>query len=102
MWNQKCVIWVFFGKNFKYTIVKFEMSRLEFVYLQNLSKKLKFLNLVIFEIEFENNIVIFEISTVEFFLIAKYRGKTKMLKFGTRNALFLYFCGRILKQYHLI
>ena len=47
MWNQKCVIWVLFGKNFKYTIVMFEMSRLEFVYLQNLSKKLKLPNSVI-------------------------------------------------------
>ena len=47
MWNQKCVIWVFLGKNLKYTIVLFEMSRLEFVYLQNLSKKLKLPNSVI-------------------------------------------------------
>ena len=91
MWNQKCVIWVFFGKNFKYTIVIFEMSSLQFVYLKNLRKKLKFVNLVIFGLEFENNIVKFEISTVEFFLIAKYRGKKKMSKFGTRNASFLYF-----------
>ena len=82
MWNQKCVIWVFFGKNFKYTIAIFEMSSLQFVYLKNLRKKLKFVNLVIFGLEFENNIVKFEISTVEFFLIAKYRGKKKCLNSG--------------------
>ena len=97
MWNQKCVIWVFLGKNFKYTIVLFEMSTLEFVYLQNLSKKLKLLNLVIFGLEFESNIFKFEISTVELFLLAKYRVKTKTPKFWIRNASFLYIWATISK-----
>ena len=73
MWNQKCVIWVFLGKDFKYAIVIFQSSILQLVYLQSLTKKLKCLNvgpempdLRIFNLKLENNIVIFEISTLEF------------------------------------
>ena len=73
IFHQECLIWVFLGKNFKKTIVRFEISTLKFVYLQNFTKKQKCLNLgpkmpdlCIFGLEFENNIVIFEISTLEF------------------------------------
>ena len=62
----------FLGKNFKKTIVIFEISTLKFVYLQNFTEKQRCLNLEpkmpdlgIFGLEFENNIVIFEISTLE-------------------------------------
>ena len=73
IFHQECLIWVFLGKNFKKTIVRFEISTLKFVYLQNFTKKEKCLNLgpkmsdlCIFELEFENNIVILEVSTLEF------------------------------------
>ena len=39
IFDQKYLIWVFFGKNLKKTIVKFEISTLKFVYLQNFTKK---------------------------------------------------------------
>ena len=62
-----------FGLEFESNIVIFEISTLEFVYLQNFGRKQKCLNLEpkmpylrIFGLEFENNIVIFEISTLEF------------------------------------
>ena len=73
IFDKECLIWVFLGKNFKKTIVRFEISTLKFVYLQNFTKKEKCLNLgpkmsdlCIFELEFENNIVILEVSTLEF------------------------------------
>ena len=73
IFHQECLIWVFLGKNFKKTIVRFEISTLKFVYLQNFTKKQKRLNLGqkmpdvgILGLEFENNIVIFEISTLKF------------------------------------
>ena len=43
------------------------------------------LNLLIFGLEFENTIATFEISLVEICLVAKFRAKTKILKFGTKN-----------------
>ena len=73
IFDQKCLNWVFLGKDLKKTIVRFEISTLKFVYLQNFTKKEKCLNLgpkmsdlCIFELEFENNIVILEVSTLEF------------------------------------
>ena len=102
MWNQKWVSWVFLGRNFKYTIVIFDISSLEFGYFQNLRKKLKFLNLGTFGFEIENKIVIYEISTLELFLIVNYRWKKKMPKFGNKNAWFLYFWPTISKQYRHI
>ena len=72
IFDQKCLIWLIFGKNCKETIVIFEISPLIFVYLQKFTKKQKCLNLElempdlgIFGLEFENNIVIFEISNLE-------------------------------------
>ena len=72
--DQQCLIWGFLGKIFRKTTVLFEISTLKFVYLQNFTKKQKFLNLGpkmsdlgILGLEFENNTVIFEISTLEFF-----------------------------------
>ena len=71
--NQECLIWVFLGKNFKKTVVIFEIITLKFVYLQNFPKKQKCLDLGpkmpdlgIFALEFANNIVIVEISTLKF------------------------------------
>ena len=73
IWDQKYLVCVFLGKNFKNTIVIFEISTLEFVCLQNFTEKQKCLNLWpkktglgILGLEFENNIVIFEISTLKF------------------------------------
>ena len=39
IFDQKCLNWVFLGKDFKKTIVRFEISTLKFVYLQNMTKK---------------------------------------------------------------
>ena len=73
IFDQKCFIWIILGKNFKNTVVIFEISTLKFVYLQNFTEEQKCLNLGpkmpdfgIFGLEFEKNIVIFEISTLEF------------------------------------
>ena len=72
IFDQKCIIWVFLRKNFRKTIVIFEISTFKFVYLQNFTKKQKCLNsgpkkldLGILGLELENNIVIFEISTLK-------------------------------------
>ena len=45
IFDRKCLIWIFLGKNFKKTIVVFEISTLKFAYLQNFPKKQKCLNL---------------------------------------------------------
>ena len=37
--DQECFIWVFLGKNFKKTIVIFEISTLKLVFFQNFAKK---------------------------------------------------------------
>ena len=73
IFDKECLIWVVLGKNFKKTIVRFEISTLKFVYLQNFMKKQKCLNLGPktpnlgnFGLEFENNIVIFEIRILKF------------------------------------
>ena len=73
IFDQKCFIWVFFVKNFKNTIVIFQISILKFVYFQNLRKQQKCLNLGqktpdlnIFGLEFENSIVICAINTLKF------------------------------------
>ena len=45
IWDQIRLIWVFLGKNIKTTIVRYEISTFNFVYLQNFTKKQKCLNL---------------------------------------------------------
>ena len=72
IFDQICLTWVFLGKNIKNTIVRFLISTLKFVYLQNLREKLKCLNLEpemadleVLELEFEKGIVIFEINALE-------------------------------------
>ena len=79
IFDQKCLNWVFLGKDLKKTIVRFEISTLKFVYLQNFTKKEKCLNLgpkmsdlCIFGLEFQSNIVIFEISTLKFVYLQKF------------------------------
>ena len=62
-----------------------------------------------FGVEFENTMVIFEICVLEFVLFQilvqkqksckKIHEKTKMPKFGTKNALFGYFWARIFKTF---
>ena len=72
IFGQICLTCVFLGKNIKNAIVRFLISTLKFVYLQNLRKKLKCLNLGpemtdlgVLELEFEKGIVIFEINVLE-------------------------------------
>ena len=45
IFDQKCLLWVFLGKNFKKAVVIFVISTLKFVYLQNFTEKQKHLNL---------------------------------------------------------
>ena len=72
IFNPKCHIWGFLGKNFRKSIVIFEIGALKFVSLQNFTKKkclnpgTKMPNLGILGLKFEKNIVIFEISTLKF------------------------------------
>ena len=89
--DQQCLIWGFLGKIFRKTTVLFEISTLKFVYLQNFTKKQKFLNLGpkmsdlgILGLEFENNIVIFEISTLEFVQLQNFAEKQKCLNLGPK------------------
>ena len=91
IFEQKCFIWVFLGKNFKNTIVIFEISILKFVYLQNFRKKQKYQNLGpkmphlgILGLEFENNIVIFEIITPGIYLVANLAAKQKCVSLGPK------------------
>ena len=91
IFNKKWLIWVFLFKIFKKTIVIFEISTLEFAYLQNLTKKQKYLalgrkmpDLGIFGLEFENNIVIFEISTLQFVYLQNFTKKQKCLNLGPK------------------
>ena len=73
IFDQNCHLLVFLGRNFKKAIVIFQVSILEYVSLQNFTKKQKCLNLGrkvpvlgIFGLEIENNIGISEINIVEF------------------------------------
>ena len=70
IWDPKCLIWVFLGWNLK-TILSY--LKPEFP---------------------KSNVMHSQIC-----LIAKFHEKTKMPKFGTKNALFGYFWVRILKNY---
>ena len=45
-------------------------------------------DLGIFELEFENILVTFEVSVLKFVLLQSLVQKRKILKFGTKNALF--------------
>ena len=56
------------------------------------------LYLGIFGQNFNKAIVIFEIKHPQIYLFAKSHEKTKMPKFGTKNALFGYFWATILKE----
>ena len=56
IFDQKCLIWVFLGQNFKRNVKKQKCL--------NLGPKIP--DIGIFGLEFENNIVMFEISTLEF------------------------------------
>ena len=67
--TENALFGYFWARTLKNTIVRFEISTFKYVYLQNLTKKQKCLNLgpkmpdlCIFGVEFENNIVIFEIN----------------------------------------
>ena len=53
----------------------------------------------IFGLKFKRTIVIFETSTLKFVYLQNLGEKIKMPKFGTKSALFVYFCTRILKNY---
>ena len=91
IFDQKCFISVFLGKNFRNSIVMFEIIILKFVYFQNFKKKQKYLNLgakmpdlAIFGLEFENNIVIFEISTLKSVYLQNFTKKQKCLILGPK------------------
>ena len=92
-----------FGLEFENNIVIFEISNLEFVYLQNFGKKWKCLSLGpnmpylgIFSAGISNEYCHIWNQHPQIRLIAKIRKKMKMTKFGTKKALFGYFWVRIL------
>ena len=76
IFDQKCLIWVFLGKNLKKTIVIFEISTLKF--------HPKILDLCISGLEFENKIVILEISTLKFVKLQNFLKKEKNLNLGPK------------------
>ena len=82
IFGQECLIWVFLRKNFKKTIVIFEINTPKFFYFQNFAKKqkrLKFrqkmLDQGVFVLEFENIFIIFEISHLEFVKVQNFTKK---------------------------
>ena len=108
IWDQKCLIWVFWSNTFKknccnvwnqhpqiFLIAKFcEKTKTPKFGIKNTIFGyfwLKILYLVIFGLEFEKNIFIFEISVLVQI--------QKIFKFETKNALFGCFWSIILKRY---
>ena len=91
IFDQKCLIWVFLGKIFRKTIVIFEISTLKFVYLQYFTKKQKCLNLDqnawfgYFWAGIWKQYCHIWNQHPRICLVAKFRGKTKMPKFGMKN-----------------
>ena len=116
IFDQKCYIWVFLGRILTKLLSYLKSSTHKFIYLQNLTKKQKCLNLgpkmpylgifyqkclvwVFLGYNFKRTIAIFEISNPSICLIAKCHELIKMPKFGTKTALFVYFWTRIFKNY---
>ena len=71
--DQKCVIWVFWDRILKKTIVMFEINTLKFLYFQNVKKKYKWLKfeltvpyLVISWLDLSKYIVISQIITLKY------------------------------------
>ena len=105
IFHQKSLIWLFFGKNFKKAIFKFEIQTFKFVNLQNFTKKTKMP-----EFCMKNAFFMYFSSGIwkQFChiwnqspwicLTGKYCEITKMLKFGTKIAFFGYLWVKILKD----
>ena len=88
IFDRKCLVLAFLGKNCKKAITIFEISTLNLVYLHKFMKK-KCLNdgpkmndLGIFGQEFKNNIVVSEISTFKFVYLQIFKKKPKCLNLG--------------------
>ena len=119
--NRKCLICIFLGHKLKILlsylkssnlscstgILKklFEISTLEFVYLQNLMEKQKYLNLGakitlfgFFGLEFEKRYCDIWNLHPWICLVAKFDAKLKILEFGTKNTWFGYCWARISKK----
>ena len=89
-------------KIFKKTIVIFKISTLKFVYLQNSPKKQIWSKNALFRYSWARILKkYFHIwnQQPQICLLAKFREKTKVPKFGTKSALFEYFWDGILKKY---
>ena len=90
IFDQRCLIWVLLGNNFKKAIIIFEVSTLKFVYLQNFTKKQNCLNLGpkclihVFYLEFKKKYCYIWNYQPRIYLIAKFPEKIKMPKFGTK------------------
>ena len=91
--EQKCVTWAFFNKNYKKAIAVLEISTLKFVCFQNLTKKQECFNfgpkmpdLDILGLELENNRHIWnQQQQPRVHLITNFSEKSKMPKFGTQK-----------------
>ena len=104
--EQKCVTWAFFSKNYKKSIAVFEISTLKFVCFQFLTKKQECFNfgpempdLDILGLELENNRHIWNQQQPRVHLIANFSEKSKMPKFGTQKVSLGNFWAWILNQH---
>ena len=105
IFDQKCYIWVFLGRILTKLLSYLKSSTRKFVYLQNLTKKQKYLNLrpkmpylgifyqkclvwVFSGYNFKRTIAIFEISNPSICLIAKCH---ELIKIWNRNCLICVF-----------
>ena len=101
LFDQKCLLWIFLGKNLRKTYVIFEISTLKFVFHEK-PKMPKFGTKNACFGYFSGGIwkKYFHIWNHHacIYLIAKFGRKTKMSKFGTKNGLFGCFLARLLEK----
>ena len=102
---KKCVIQVFLSKNFKklFSYLKSSPSNLYNCKILQENKNVKIWDqkclIWVFQGQnFKKTIVVFEINTLKFVQQQNVLTKQKLPEFGTSNALFEYFWGRIFKS----
>ena len=105
MWDQKYLIWVFLGKNFKKILSYLKSASSNLSYWKILQKKTKMLKFgttnALFGCLWPNilkNYCHIWNQHPQIAVIAKFLEIMKMAKFGTKNALFRYFWARIFKK----
>ena len=91
IFDQKCLIWIFLGYNFKRTIVIFEISNLWTFPIAKYCEIMKMLKFGTksalsgyFLLEFWKTLVIFEISTLELVQLQNFEKKQNCLDLGPK------------------